>query len=60
MRTSRTWSGKQSEKEYIRSEARAQFKAHQREHDTRAIEAQLCEGQNRLALALHYKNPYPR
>lgn len=60
MRTSRTWSGKQSEKDYIRSESRKQFKANKTVSDSAAIEKQLFEGQARLELALHYKNPYPR
>lgn len=60
MRTSRTWSGKQSEKEYIRAESRKQFKANKTITDPATIEKQLFEGQSRLELALHYKNPYPR
>jgi hypothetical protein len=60
MRTSRTWSGKQSEKEYIRNESRKQFKAHRTLSDPAQIEQQLFDAQSRLELALHYKNPYPR
>lgn len=60
MRTSRTWSGKASEKEYIRSESRKQFKAHKTLHDAAEIERHLFDAQTRLELALHYKNPYPR
>lgn len=60
MRTSRTWSGKQSEKEYIRDESRKLFKANKQLDDPVQIEKQLFDAQSRLELALHYKNPYPR
>ena len=51
--------GPQSEKEYIKEEARRLF--HENKNIPQSlIGDKLMEAQARLELALHYKNPYPR
>ncbi len=48
------------ERDYIREEARTLFRKNAHLRDPKEIEAHILEGQSRLDLAMHYKNPYPR
>ncbi|EFN59519.1 hypothetical protein CHLNCDRAFT_138167 [Chlorella variabilis] len=48
------------EADYIRQEASQQFHAHQRDTDPQDIAKLTEEGENRLAIGLHYGIAYPR
>ncbi|XP_045213090.1 LYR motif containing protein 1-like [Mercenaria mercenaria] len=48
------------EQKYVREEARRLFKKNKEITDEEEIRQHLKEGQTRLELAIHYKNPYPR
>ncbi|VDD83785.1 unnamed protein product [Mesocestoides corti] len=67
MRLSKSWTSATNdirqtveEQEYIKQEARTLFRRNANLTDPQAIEAHILEGESRLELALHYKNPYPR
>ncbi|KAI3433340.1 hypothetical protein D9Q98_003158 [Chlorella vulgaris] len=61
LRASRQWQGSKEEADYIAQEARQQFREHQ--HSTgspQELAHLLEEGENRLAIALHYGIAFPR
>ncbi|XP_077980596.1 LYR motif containing protein 1-like [Glandiceps talaboti] len=67
LRTARTWESiagrgddTDTDKKYIKDEARRLFKKNKEEADPDKIQLCIQEAQTRLELALHYKNPYPR
>nr|CDS34942.1 LYR motif containing protein 1 [Hymenolepis microstoma]CUU98208.1 hypothetical transcript [Hymenolepis microstoma] len=67
MRLSKTWTSASGdaaqsakEREYIKQEARTLFRSNAHLTDSKAIEAHILEGESRLELAIHYRNPYPR
>ncbi|XP_077530486.1 LYR motif containing protein 1-like [Haemaphysalis longicornis] len=65
LRTGRTWAAEtpektQEEQFYIVSETKDIFRRNKDIQDTETIKECLREGQSRLDLALHYRNPYPR
>ncbi|CAF0951037.1 unnamed protein product [Adineta steineri] len=45
---------------YIRNEARELFRKNQHVNNLNEIEEHIREGEARIELACHYKNPYPR
>jgi hypothetical protein len=59
LRAGRAWP-EASEREYIRNEAHALFAANRALRDPEEVKKKLFEGESRLALAIHYKIPYPR
>ncbi|GMH33316.1 hypothetical protein BSKO_01150 [Bryopsis sp. KO-2023] len=60
LRTGRTWSGPQSEKDYIREEAQRLFRSNKHLVSVEEIEKKIFEASSRLELGVHYKIPYPR
>eukprot|EP00877_Chromochloris_zofingiensis_P014267 jgi/Chrzof1/9094/Cz03g35250.t1 len=60
LRTARGWEGGQQEQRYIVREAKQQFSKHKGLTNSQDIETKLTEGEQRLELGKHYKNPYPR
>ncbi|KAM3181777.1 hypothetical protein ACTXT7_013700 [Hymenolepis weldensis] len=67
IRLSKTWTSASGdaaqsakESEYIKLEARTLFRNNAHLTDPKVIEAHILEGESRLELAMHYKNPYPR
>lgn len=48
------------ERDYIMNEARHLFRKNRYLQDETEIQLRLREAESRLALALHYKTPYPR
>ncbi|KDO21733.1 hypothetical protein SPRG_13149 [Saprolegnia parasitica CBS 223.65] len=60
LRTARTWEGGEVERYYIRSQARLEFEAKRSLRTTIEIDNAINEGEQRLEVGLHYKNPYPR
>ncbi|XP_070580701.1 LYR motif containing protein 1-like [Ptychodera flava] len=67
LQTARTWesasgvkSDSDSERKYIKDEARTLFKRNKEVTDPEEIQLCIKEANVRLELALHYKIPYPR
>jgi hypothetical protein len=60
LRISKTWEGPESERKYIREEAQRLFRRNMRIKNPEIIDKKIQEAEARIALALHYKNPYPR
>ncbi|OQR82932.1 hypothetical protein ACHHYP_15295 [Achlya hypogyna] len=60
LRTARTWDGGEVERYYIRQQARSGFEANRTLKSPTEIENAITEGEQRLEVGLHYKNPYPR
>ncbi|PRW58577.1 LYR motif-containing 1 [Chlorella sorokiniana] len=61
LRAAREWKGSTEEADYIRQEARQQFRANRLDARSEAAVAQaLEEGEKRLELALHYGIAFPR
>ncbi|XP_071513233.1 LYR motif containing protein 1-like [Panulirus ornatus] len=48
------------EQNYIINEAKQLFRTNKNIVDVKTIEQHIIEGEARLEIALHYKNPYPR
>eukprot|EP01002_Notosolenus_urceolatus_P011448 NODE_3982_length_854_cov_24.698137_g3304_i0.p1 GENE.NODE_3982_length_854_cov_24.698137_g3304_i0~~NODE_3982_length_854_cov_24.698137_g3304_i0.p1 ORF type:complete len:232 (+),score=32.25 NODE_3982_length_854_cov_24.698137_g3304_i0:65-760(+) len=59
LKLSRTWEGPLEEKIYIRDEAFQLFR-HNSNVEVEEIEEKMFECESRIALALHYRIPYPR
>eukprot|EP00800_Vazella_pourtalesii_P007068 TRINITY_DN19328_c0_g1_i1.p1 TRINITY_DN19328_c0_g1~~TRINITY_DN19328_c0_g1_i1.p1 ORF type:complete len:118 (+),score=26.29 TRINITY_DN19328_c0_g1_i1:70-423(+) len=49
-----------TEREYIQTEARKQFRINKHISNTNKIQERITEARLRLELSLHYRNPYPR
>jgi len=65
LRLSRTWESKDpatnaTDREYIRNEAKTLFRQNKNLQDSEAIKDRIREAEARLAIGLHYRNPYPR
>nr|CAH0105284.1 unnamed protein product [Daphnia galeata] len=65
LRIGRSWNATnsnntQDERNYILKETRHWFLVNKNVTNTQAIKDHLQEGEARLEMALHYKNPYPR
>ncbi|OQS05733.1 hypothetical protein THRCLA_20545 [Thraustotheca clavata] len=60
LRTARTWDGGEIERHYIRQLARQEFEAKKNLKSAIEIDNAITEGEQRLEVGIHYKNPYPR
>lgn len=65
IKLSQTWTAKnpsltEVERNYIKEEARKLFRANKDLQDKHQISEALREAEARLAMAEHYRNPYPR
>ena len=65
IRLGKTWTAQEAdhtetERHYIREEARKQFRANRTETDPAKVRTLLEAGQNRVAIACHYGIPYER
>jgi hypothetical protein len=60
LRIGKKWEGPESEKKYIREEAQQLFRQNKNITNPEIIEKKIREAETRIALALHYKIPYPR
>ncbi|CAF1189232.1 unnamed protein product [Rotaria sp. Silwood1] len=66
IKLSQSWQAKdhpsktREEQIYIRNEARELFRKNKHVNDPNEIEEHIREGEARIELACHYKNPYPR
>lgn len=65
LRLGRTWESTNPhetvvERDYIRDEARELFRKNRFLSSEQAIRERLLEGETRLTMAEHYRNPYPR
>jgi len=60
LRISKKWDGPESEKKYIREEAQRLFRRNMNIKNPEIISKKILEAETRIALALHYKIPYPR
>ncbi|XP_046567607.1 LYR motif-containing protein 1-like [Haliotis rubra] len=67
LRLSRTWESQsgvaaetQTERDYIRTEARLLFRKNKTVTDEKEINEFVREAETRIELALHYRVPYPR
>ncbi|XP_065065931.1 LYR motif containing protein 1-like [Rhopilema esculentum] len=67
LRTAKIWESSSGQKDdtnternYIKNEAQRLFRKNMKISDPEEIYLALKEGETRLELALHYKNPYPR
>lgn len=60
MRTGRLWAGPPEEQQYIKSEAKRQFRVNQHTSNPVDLDKQIVEGEVRLQYARQYEIPYPR
>ncbi|KAL5019254.1 hypothetical protein ScPMuIL_004976 [Solemya velum] len=67
LRFSKTWEALSGhlvdtveEQKYIKNEAAKLFRKNKKIEDLELVEQHIKEGEARMQLALHYKNPYPR
>jgi len=65
LRIGRTWESKDpatnvTDRTYIENEAKTLFRQNKSLDDTEAIKDCIREAEARVAIGLHYKNPYPR
>uniref|UniRef100_A0A3P9KJY9 LYR motif containing 1 n=2 Tax=Oryzias latipes TaxID=8090 RepID=A0A3P9KJY9_ORYLA len=66
-RVARTWQAQsgvkadtETERKYIKQEARTLFRQNQQLTDPEVIKTRIAECEARLDIGLHYSNPYPR
>ncbi|XP_063961741.1 LYR motif-containing protein 1-like [Lytechinus pictus] len=67
LRTAQRWeassgvlSETKSEREYIKAETKELFRKNRQLTDVEEIRLCIQEGESRLAMAMHYRTPYPR
>ncbi|KAF0716425.1 Aste57867_2849 [Aphanomyces stellatus] len=60
LRVARSWTGPEKERVYIKEEARREFDAKRGLKAADEIENALTQGEQRMEVGVHYKNPYPR
>lgn len=60
LRTGRLWAGPPEEQQYIKSEAKRQFRVNQHTSNPVDLDKQIVEGEVRLQYARQYEIPYPR
>jgi hypothetical protein len=59
LRIGQNWES-ETERQYIKEEARRLFKMNKNINAPNEIQEHIAEAEQRLELAVHYQNPYPR